>query len=495
MVFFEDHVVCTILPNEGAWETLRIAGAEQIPLVFHVAGGVVRNDDFARERLAADDNAAFGNFYRTILEPERRFRRFELELPTVDLLHDVVEQIREQYVERMRAFQGLRDASEAIPLRLCFIPGVAPGARRRIADYLEGKGFAAPVEVDYLGALLCGLHRKGIVPSPVSFALVEAAFGDVRFDYVQWDGTVQRHESGGSPTRGVDRRVSVLARLMVEKAARQTTSTLLNDSTLLDEEVKRFHPIAAQLLDQFVYDLLETRVELSDYKGARVRVKRGEVEERSSEAFAVLKYDFEKFIGLHTTLGRVDKILLGGGPIAAADFVQFFQKNFGTSKVIMPLANPAEIISRGVFALAPITPAIERTVEIKITLTTTTVPMPFERPPIPPPRPAAPPRPSSVGEPVTHAQRPPVPPRPAARSAPALPSVPAAPPPPAPPPSRPSVPAPPAAPPRPTARPAVLPPVPPRTAPRTTASPPLPPPPSPPPPPPRPSARKPSGNS
>lgn len=450
IVFFEDHFTCTILPNESAWETLRLEGVEQVPLFFHVGYAEVRNDDFARERWEAGDPAAFGQFYRTIVDSSRTFRRFDLDLPTIELLHDVLARLKIAHAERMLAFGDRDESGDGIALRLCFIPDIGEDARRLIREYLATQGFRLQPDVDYLDALLCGLHRKGLIPPRATLALIDAAFGDVRFDYIEWSGTITTRARGLVPTRGVDRRVGVLARLMVEKAARQSTSTLLNDEHLLDEEVKRFHPVAARLLDQFEYDQLETRVDLSDFKSARIRVSRSEVEDRSSQALGLIKREFEKFIGLRSTLERITGILVSGRAIATPDFKRAFEE-FGKGKLLGPFPNLEEIVSRGVFALSRVSAPEERVVEIKITLTTTSVapPLPQSKRVTPPPAPQSdetiygrilsstapplPPRPGRVAE-----ARPPVPPaRPsvgAVRSAP--PSQPPMPPPPPRPPGR-----------------------------------------------------------
>lgn len=433
IVFFEDAFVCTILPNESAWETLRIDDKERIPLVFHVENGSVRNDDFAAERWRENDPRAFGDFYRLLCN-NTPFRRFDLDLPPIELLHDVVERVETQYEERMRAFETPSSATARIPLHLCFLSDILPEARQQIREYLRNRGFDVQPEVEYREALLRGMHLKGLVPSTASLMLLSTAFGDVRLDYIEWEGGIRKDGTHHVAARGVDRRVGVLAWLLVHKAAKQTTSTLLNDQAMFDAEVRQFHSIAERLLGEFKYDVLDTRVVLSvDSRPVRVRVKRGEVDERTAEAIGVIALEFDQLLGRHSTLARLDRVMFDGAAITTPEFLQFFRKKVGAIKVIEPLQNIAEVVSRGVFALsraldslhdvgsAPAVPPLADgdVLEIKITLTKTPAPPP----PVPPPMPGRPSLPPVMRMPVTSRPEmvsvapPPIPPRPPAPAA------------------------------------------------------------------------------
>lgn len=472
VLFLEEHFVCTILPNEGAWEALRVNGADKLPLFFYVSGGDVRNDAFAQERFEASDAAAFGNFYDTILNPHRTFRRFDLELDPIELLHDVVQQIKSSYFDRMRAFADDREGTAQIPLSLCFIPGIHRDAKDRIRTFFASQGFTVRSDADYLDAFTRSLHRKAAIPGKVNLAIVESSFGDLWFHYVECNDGIVKRESELIVGKGVDYRVGNLARLLVEKAGRRTASRILSDPVLLEQEIKRFHRRASTEIERFEYDQLDLKIELSDFSSARVIVDRRELDRMSSESFQFIKFRFESFISKYSNLARTEKILLNGGNLLASEeFIQFFERTFGASKVIRPFENFVELLSRGVFSLNP-EPLIttEKQVEIKITVTTKAVapglpPLPprrIEAPPLPPARVSGPGRPGQVEQersrsivPSPAGVRRPVPTFGGRDEKPAAPPVPpnraAAP-------SRPAVP--PAAPPVPPGRPTSAPPVP-----------------------------------
>lgn len=382
IVFFEEYFVCTILPNESAWETLQVNGVDRLPLYFYVSGGDVRNDAFAKERFEANDAAAFGNFYDTILDTSRTFRRFDLELDPIQLLHDLVQQIKSAYFERMRAFDDDFETVSEIPLNLCFIPGIHRDARERIRSFLAGQGFSLNGDADYLDAFLRSLQRKAILPSKVNLAIVESSFGDLRFHYLECNDGIARRESELIVGKGVDYRVGNLARLFVEKAARRSSSRILNDTLLLEQEIKRLHRRAAAEIDKFEYDQLDLKIELSDFSSARVIIDRRELDRMSAESFQFIKFRFESFISKYSNLARTEKILLNGDLLASREFVQFFEHTFGASKVVRPFENFIELLSRGVVAMAPESFLdASKEVEIKITVTTKAVP---PRPPLPP---------------------------------------------------------------------------------------------------------------
>lgn len=428
VVFFEEYFVCTILPNGSAWEILRPNGVEKLPLYFYVSGGNVRNDAFAKERFEANDTAAFGNFYETILDKSRTFRRFDLELDPIELLHDLIQQVKSAYFERMRAFDDQFDSASEIPLNLCFIPGIHRDAKERIRAFLVGQGFSLNSEADYLEAFIKSLQRKAIIHGKISLAIVEMAFGDLWFHYLECNDGIVKRESEVIVGKGVDHRVGNLARLFVEKAARQKSSRILHDTASFDQEVKRFHRRAAAEIDRFEYDQLDLKIELSDFSSARVIVDRRELDRMSAESFQLIKFRFESFISRYSNLARTEKILLTGDLLASNESVQFFERTFGASKVIRPLDNVVEMLSRGIAAMAS-DDGVSKRLDIVIHVTAegfeaaeppTAPPRPpmIVRPPSVPPRPDLPKPGRSVGSPETDrkvaapplAAKPPLPP-------------------------------------------------------------------------------------
>lgn len=374
IVFFEEYFVCTILPNESAWETLKVNGVDRLPLYFYVSGGDVRNDAFAKERFEANDSAAFGSFYDTILDMNRTFRRFDLELDPIQLLHDLVQQIKSVYFERMQAFDDGFEITSEIPVNLCFIPGIHRDAKERIRSFFVGQGFSLIGDADYLDAFVRSLQRKAIIHSKISLAVVEASFGDLRFHYLECNDGIVKRESEVIVGKGVDYRVGNLARLFVEKAARRSSARVVNDPMLFEQEVKRFHRRAATEIDKFEYDQLDLKIELSDFSSARVIVDRRELDRMSSESFQFIKFRFESFISKYSNLARTEKILLNGDLLASKEFTEFFERTFGASKVIRPFDNFIEMLSRGIVAMTSESPAgAAKKVEIKITVTTEAV--------------------------------------------------------------------------------------------------------------------------
>ena len=119
-----------------------------------------------------------------------------------------------------------------------------------------------------------------------------------------------RRESELIVGKGVDYRVGNLARLIVEKAARRSSSRILNDSLLLEQEIKHFHRRAAEEIEKFEYDELDLSVELSDFSSARVIIDRRELNRMSSESFQFLTFRFESFIFKYSNLARTEKILV-----------------------------------------------------------------------------------------------------------------------------------------------------------------------------------------
>jgi hypothetical protein len=406
VLFLEEYFVCTILPNESAWEALHVNGADRLPLFFYVSGGDVRNDAFAKERFEANDAAAFGTFYDTILDPKRTFRRFDLELDPIELLHDVIQQVKSAYFDRMRAFDDEQEATAQVPLNLCFIPGIHRDAKDRIRTFFTAQGFTLQSDADYLDAFTKSLQRKAVIPSRVNLAIVESSFGDLWFHYVECNDGIVKRESELIVGKGVDYRVGNLARLLVEKAGRRTSSRILNDAVLLEQEIKRFHRRASTEIEKFEYDQLDLKIELSDFSSARVIVDRRELDRMSSESFQFIKFRFESFVSKYSNLARTEKILLNGGNLLASnEFIQFFERTFGASKVIRPFDNFIELLSRGVFSMTPESlVTTEKQVEIKITVTTKAVapgvpPVPprrVEAPPLPPARVPGPGRPGAT---------------------------------------------------------------------------------------------------
>ena len=89
VLFFEDYFVCSILPNENAWEAIKINCSEKNLLYFYISGHEVRNDNFAKERFEANENDinVFGDFYELVLNSTKRFKKFELDLEQIGRAH------------------------------------------------------------------------------------------------------------------------------------------------------------------------------------------------------------------------------------------------------------------------------------------------------------------------------------------------------------------------------------------------------------------------
>lgn len=353
VLFFEDTFVCTILPNESAWEALQVNASDKMMLYFYVSEGKVRNDDFAKERFEVNDPDAFGNFYETVLEKERTFKRFDLELDPVNLLKDVIEEVKAAYAERIISFIPGLDLNEEIPLNICFIPGISREAKEKITNYFLREGFTLNNKADYFESFVKILQRKGIIAGKINLSIVESYFGDLLFHYIEFNDKIVKKESEILVGKGIDNRIANLAKLMVEKTARKSASRILNDAALLEQEIKKFHRRAAIEISNFYYGELEIKIELSDYTSARVFIGLSELEKMSAESFQFIKFRYESFISQHLNLARTEKIFLNGHVLSSESFTQFFQKTFGAGKVITPFVNFVELLSRGVFITSP----------------------------------------------------------------------------------------------------------------------------------------------
>lgn len=375
VLFFEDYFVCSILPNENAWEAIKINCSEKNLLYFYISGHEVRNDNFAKERFEANENDinVFGDFYELVLNSTKRFKKFELDLEPIHLLKDLVEQVKSAYADRIVSFIPELNINDEIPLNICFIPGINKEARELITNYFLQEGFKLNSKADYFESFLKILHLKGIVSSKINLSIIETYFGDLLFHYIEYDNKIVTKESESLIGKGIDHRIGNLAKLMVEKAARQNSSNLLNDSTLLEKEIKKYHRRAALEINNFEYHELEVKIELSDFTSARVRIDERDLEKISAESFQFFKFKYESFISKHSNLARTEKIILNGDILSSDSFLLFFQKSFGASKIIKPFSNFSELLSRGVFANAPVIhkETIPQTdsYEIKITVT------------------------------------------------------------------------------------------------------------------------------
>ena len=232
IIFFEDYFVSTILPNESAWEALQVNGSDKMLLYFFVSGGDVRNDDFAKDRYEASDINAFGNYYEIILKKDRTFRRFDLELEPINLLKDVIEEVKATYAERIVTFIPGFNINDEIPLNICFIPGISRDAQEAITNYFLKEGFKLNSKADYFESLIKILHRKGIIASKINLSIVESYFGDLLFHYIEYNDKIVKKESEILIGKGIDYRIGNLAKLMVEKAGHKCSSRILNDTTL-----------------------------------------------------------------------------------------------------------------------------------------------------------------------------------------------------------------------------------------------------------------------
>lgn len=377
VIFFEDYFVSTILPNESAWEILNVNGQNKQLLYFYINGGSIRNDEFAKERFHSNDNDAYGNFYDTILDSSRTFKRFDLELHPINLLKDIIEQVKSAYAERIISFISDFNINNEIPLNICFVPGINRQSKNLIEDYFIKEGFTIANRADYFNSFVKILQRKGVISSKINLSIVEAYFGDLLFHYIEFNDAIIKKETEVLIGKGIDHRIGNLAKLMVEKAAHKSSSRILGDKVLLEQEIKNFHKKASIEINNFIYNELDVKVELSDFNSARVIIDQRELEKMSAESFQFIKFKYESFISTHSNLARTEKIFLNGDVLSSDAFLQFFQKTFGASKVIKPYDNFIELLSRGIFTNAKRLSGIIDTEEIEIKITV------IKKPPLP----------------------------------------------------------------------------------------------------------------
>ena len=93
-------------------------------------------------------------------DSKRTFRRFEVDLDPIELLHDVIQGIKVAYFERMRAFDDQRDALADIPANFCFVSGIQD-AKDRIRTLFTAEGFLVAPDADYAAA-----HYHGDIVRP-----------------------------------------------------------------------------------------------------------------------------------------------------------------------------------------------------------------------------------------------------------------------------------------------------------------------------------------
>lgn len=376
IVFLEDSFFCSIFPNESAWEELCPNKDSRNYLYFYLSDGRIRNDEFAKERFEQRQVQAYGDFYELILHTDRTFERFGVPQEPVQLLGDALEGLKNTYFERMENFLRRLESNTRIPVNLCFVPGISTQAADKITLYLRDEGFDISARCDYFEAIIAILQKRGQIQDKIALAVIEAHFGDLYFNYVEYAGSIKVKEAEVLVGKGVDHRIGNLATLLVEKAARQCVAGILNDKSLMALEIKRHHRQAADEIHRFEYKELTTRVELSDFNTARVVIDQADLDRMSSETFQFIKFKFEAFISKYSNLARTERILLRGPIFDSDDLVRFFETSFGASKIIKPMENFLELLSRGVFATAAqmsastSSPQVKQvTIEIRVTET------------------------------------------------------------------------------------------------------------------------------
>lgn len=351
ITFFEDYFICSINPNENLWEILQINGADKNLLYFYVSSNKIINDESAKERYEANDKMVFGNFYDLISNNKKTFNRFDYEWSSIDLLKDNLEQIKINFRNRMSVFSDF-DVDTKILLNISFVPGIGFNVKEIIKNYFDNNDFVVQ-EIDYHEAFLAILVKKGMIPNKVNLSLVETYFGDLYLNYIEYSNQILKNQSEVLIGKGVDHRVGDLSRLLVITAAKKVYSRILGDEMLLEKEIKKFHVKAKSYLNDFYYNELDKIIELTDSPSTRVIIDLRDLENMSSATFLFIKNKFELFISKFSNLARTEKIVLNGDVLSSKEFVLFFEKNYGTSKVVKPYSNFSQLLSKGIFEIAP----------------------------------------------------------------------------------------------------------------------------------------------
>ncbi|MBS1495114.1 MAG: hypothetical protein JST55_16530 [Bacteroidetes bacterium] len=351
ITFFEDYFICSINPNENLWEILQINGTDKNLLYFYLSSNKIINDDSAKERYEANDKMVFGNFYDLISNNKKTFNRFDYEWSSIDLLSDILEQIKMNFRNRMSVFSDF-DEDTKILLNISFVPGIDYKVKEIIKNYFENNDFVVR-EIDYYEAFLAILVKKGMIPNKVNLSLVETYFGDLYLNYIEYSNQILKKQSEVLIGKGVDHRVGDLSRLLVVTAAKKVYSRILGDEMLLENEIKKFHVKARSYLNDFYYNELDKIIELTDSPSTRVIIDLRDLENMSSATFLFIKNKFELFISKYSNLARTEKIILNGDVLSSKEFVLFFEKNYGASKVVKPYSNFSQLLSKGIFEIAP----------------------------------------------------------------------------------------------------------------------------------------------
>jgi len=359
IIFFEDHFICSIQPNQKAWEVLKINGEEKNWLYFTVADGRIRNDLDVKASYEAGDEEAYGDFYTIILDPKITFKRYELELPSVNLLKESIEQVKLQYLERMRAFSPNINANFKIPLNLCFVPGLANEHETKIiiSDFFENFGFkinSGPANL-YFEALLLSLNKRQVIPNVGNLVIVETYFGNLNFNFIQYKNRVVNISTEVLEGKGRDNQITNLARIMldeIKKRHKGSAGAIFNQPELYEKEIVSLYATAEEQIGKFktygTRKVLRVYIKLSDGSDGTVEIEKQNLDAMSGEFFSIIRRKFDDFVRDNKSF---DNILLTGDLLSSDTFAQFFENSYGRTKVIRPFEDFTELLSKGIFNL------------------------------------------------------------------------------------------------------------------------------------------------
>lgn len=358
-IFFEDYFVCTVKNEQGKIRVLEINGNTKSLLYFYVGDAKIINDQSAKDGYLAKDENVY-SLYKSILKPNAKND------PTDGLIRHFITEIKEAY---FGMYPGA-DKKAGVPLKLCFIPGIATSIKTAIKKYFQSLNFKVDAPEDYLAMLKTGLSKAYNLSNKSPLSAVELFFGNIQFYYWNNNGELEKQELKQS-TNWTNVIIENFAKLMVDDAMRGGGYDKDQEPLLYEKDIKNCIPIAKAELEKFKYDRHKIDygvVKLSNGYTKEIIIEKKELDKHRLGFYNKVRDEFEKFIKQRPN----EKIFLTGDIIDSENFVSIFKLKFdedydSTKIETVKTDNVIGLLSESIFATVVIpSPIEEKPEEIKV---------------------------------------------------------------------------------------------------------------------------------
>lgn len=347
---FNDFMILATRDENGNIDFLDYEGGDRIYLYFHFDKSKTPPfviDKNIRSIYYSDKTSILGDYLKYI-DKKNEDIICNKEFNTFSILKIIINHLFSKYSSLL---SEKLNGNYPSPFYLIFPPNIGLRAKQKTIESISKKRNIVRFS-DYLYPYIFQLLSERKISSSGRVLFIEMTVSDVyiyliKTTYIKQKYKIEIEENEELIDIEIEKKLlEIIAKKIVETAARDYYSPIINDYKRFNNEILKKMQLAVEVLNGFKKEaIVRKRVLLSDNRGGLVVIRKDDIQGEFDNVLHRLEKTINKYIHKYD----INKIILFGDKLENQIVVSFFENNYTKERIIKHNEDNYKLISKLIF--------------------------------------------------------------------------------------------------------------------------------------------------